>query len=445
MTLLDPTPAVVSSSVVRGPATAELPGSGVSVAGPAALVATARVHDAIDGLDVTGADPRELGALVGGIDRAIARLQAKRLHVLAAADHAHVADQAGMSGTSAWVAATTRTGGDTAAADVRLATALEGSLPLTGAALDAGELSPAHAAVIAATTTNLPEGLDQASRDKVEAHLVGQAKILDPAKLRRVARRALHAAERDAAEVNRHEDQVLRTEEERAYDKTRISFHDNLDGTTSGHFTIPTLAAAILRKTIQQIASPRRHQEGARARGGQPDTTLDWSQRYGQAFVDILEHLPTTHLNGKVAATIVITIPKTDLIDGLGTAHLDTGTDITAGQARRLACNAGLLPAVLGGQSQVLDLGRTNRFFTEAHHVALATTYSECAAEHCDRPYAWSELHHEDPWSHGGPTNLDKAIPLCGHHHRRIHDPNYHHTITTTPAGIKTVTYRRRP
>ena len=124
-------------------------------------------------------------------------------------------------------------------------------------------------------------------------------------------------------------------------------------------------------------------------------------QRYGAAFVELLEHLPTDRLNGKVAATVVVTIDHEQLRESLGAAHLDTGHDLSASEARRLACSAGFLPAVLGGTSLPLDLGRSNRFFTEAQRVALATTYDECAAEGCDRPYAWSELHHEDPWSRG--------------------------------------------
>ncbi|MBL0005343.1 MAG: HNH endonuclease [Actinomycetales bacterium] len=92
---------------------------------------------------------------------------------------------------------------------------------------------------------------------------------------------------------------------------------------------------------------------------------------------------------------------------------VDTGLTLSAGQARRIACNAGLLPAVLGGPSLPLDLGRADRFFTEAQRVALATIYDECAADGCDRPYAWSELHHEDPWHAGGRTDLAKAVPLC--------------------------------
>jgi hypothetical protein len=313
---------------------------------------------------------------------------------------------------------------------------------------------------------------------------------VDPARLRRAARRALIAAERTAAEADAHEDAELRSEEARAEARVRLTMHDNRDGTITGHFTVPTLAGSILRKTIQQMASPRRRGPGGGAdrgavrelagrvggRGshvvreacaGEADrvgsspadrvgrspaggVTLagglgdDWAHRYGQAFVELLEHLDTDRLNGKVAATVVVTIDHERLRKNLGAAHLDTGHDLSASEARRLACSAGLLPAVLGGTSLPLDLGRSNRFFSEAQRVALATTYDECSAEGCDRPYAWCELHHEDPWAAGGATDLRLAVPLCRFHHQRVHDPGFGHQVRADSHGRKSVVLHRR-
>ena len=222
----------------------------------------------------------------------------------------------------------------------------------------------------------------------------------------------------------------------------------NLDGTMSGHFTVPAFAGQILRKTIQQLASPRRWRESRPAAARSDDLAIDWAQRYGQAFTELIEHLPTDRLTGKVAATVVVTLDAQRLADLVNSqpqaSGVDTGLTLSAGQARRIACNAGLLPAVLGGPSLPLDLGRADRFFTEAQRVALATIYDECAADGCDRPYAWSELHHEDPWHAGGRTDLAQAVPLCGWHHRRIHDPAYRHSVTTAPTGAKSVTFHLR-
>ncbi|HET6563697.1 MAG TPA: HNH endonuclease signature motif containing protein [Marmoricola sp.] len=71
--------------------------------------------------------------------------------------------------------------------------------------------------------------------------------------------------------------------------------------------------------------------------------------------------------------------------------------------------------------------------FSKAQWVALSAFHTTCAAEGCERPFSWCELHHLRPWSHGGPTDLANALPLCGHHHRRIHDDHYEHE--RTPAG----------
>lgn len=79
------------------------------------------------------------------------------------------------------------------------------------------------------------------------------------------------------------------------------------------------------------------------------------------------------------------------------------------------------MPVVLNGKSQPLDLGRTQRLFTEAQRVAAATQYTTCAADDCQTPYAWCELHHRQPWSRKGRTDLRDLVPLCGFHHRRIH------------------------
>jgi hypothetical protein len=404
-------------------------------------------------------------SLIDELDRAVTRLQALKLSLLAVVDKSDVASDAGMTGTAAWLAARSRRDGAAAAREVRLATALDGGLTATREALGDGVLSTEHALVIATTAEQLPTGLDATERAAIEESLVAVAKRLDPAALRRKARRALESAQRSQAEVDAHEDALLRSEEERALAATKLTLHDNHDGTTTGRFTVPTLAGQILKKVIQQIASPRRFAQqaarDARERAATQGASLtadqvaeatwdafraedlDWSQKYGRAFVELLEHLPTDHLSGKVNATVLVTLDHDKLKASLGAAHLDTGHDLSASEARRLACGAGLVPAVLGGESQVLDLGRAARFFSEAQRVALSTKYDTCAAEDCDRPYAWTEHHHEDPWASGGATDLDKAVPLCGFHHRRIHHPGFRHRIDREPDGRKRVTIRR--
>ena len=141
---------------------------------------------------------------------------------------------------------------------------------------------------------------------------------------------------------------------------------------------------------------------------------------------------------------MVVTLDYDRLLSGLGAAQLDTGHEISAGEARRLVCEAGIVPAVyrrvLGGPSVVLDLGRRTRLHTEAQRLALAIRDRGCTADGCERAPGWCHAHHDQPWSTGGSTSLDNGRLLCGHHHRRAHDPRY--AMTHLPTGK--VAFHRR-
>jgi hypothetical protein len=263
----------------------------------------------------------------------------------------------------------------------------------------------------------------------VEAALLQKARTMSPSALRRAARRAIEAVEPDSPVVDAHEDTLLRDEEAAARAKTRLTLHDNHDGTVTGHFTLPMLQGHLLRKILETITAPRRARFGAsRAQGGPPQgPDSDWSHDRGLAFCELLEHLPTDHLHPRTAATIVVTIDEGVLRERLVAAGLDTGDKLSTGEARRLACGAGILPAVLGGRSQVLDLGRRRRLFSDSQRIAIGVRHDTCAADGCERPFAWCELHHRQPWSHRGRTDLAEAIPLCHFHHQRIHDGGFLH------------------
>jgi len=378
---------------------------------PGAVVAG--VHEALDGLGPVELDPGEYAAVVTGVDRAVRRLEALKLRLVAAAERADVPRQSGARSSGAWLATQTRSGSASAAREARLAGDLDDRLGATQAAFGSGEISTAHASVIAHATSCLPRRLSVEERRQVEESLVDKAQRLDPVQLRRVARRALEAVEQDRSVVDAHEDQQLVDEEQAALAQARLTLHDHGDGTTSGHFRVPTLAASILRKVLDAMTAPRR--------GGSARAPADPARARGLAFGQLLERLPTDHLHGKVAATVVVTLDLDVLRGQVRAADLDTGDLVSAAEARRLACQAGLVPAVLDGRGLPLDLGRSKRLFSEAQRIAGATRHTRCAAAGCDIPYAWCELHHRRPWSRGGRSDLADLVPLCGHHHRRLH------------------------
>ena len=96
---------------------------------------------------------------------------------------------------------------------------------------------------------------------------------------------------------------------------------------------------------------------------------------------------------------------------------------ISAGEARRLACNAGLIPAVLGGKSRAArPRPGSSGSSTKPNASPLGLVHDTCAADGCERPYAWCELHHRKPWSDGGRTDLRRRrtpLPLPPSTHPR--------------------------
>ena len=94
---------------------------------------------------------------------------------------------------------------------------------------------------------------------------------------------------------------------------------------------------------------------------------------------------------------------------------------ISAATARRLACNAGILPLVMGGKSQPLDLGRKVRFFTKAQKRAIAVRDRGCANPGCSMPAHRTEVHHIRAFSEGGKTNVSNGLLLCIRCHTAYH------------------------
>jgi hypothetical protein len=376
----------------------------------------------------------EQARLLLELSRAESRLAGLKLELLAAAERSHTARRAGAASTGQWAAQLVHADGGEAQRQVGLATGLAGHAP-TRRALGEGRISPGHAEVILRADRQFPATVSPEQRTTVERSLLTRAETMSPSSLRRVARRAISAIEPDTSAVDAHEDAILRDEEADARARARLTLHDNHDGTVSGHFTVPTLQGHLLRKILETMTAPRRGRLGAsQAQSGPADGVhTDWDHARGTAFCELLEHLPTAHLHSRAAATIVVTLDDATLRGALAAAGLDTGETISSGEARRLACTAGITPAVLGGRSEVLDLGRLKRLFSESQRVALGLRFKACAADGCERPFAWCELHHRRPWSQLGRTDLADAVPLCHFHHQRIHDTGFVHA--TLPDG----------
>ena len=106
-------------------------------------------------------------------------------------------------------------------------------------------------------------------------------------------------------------------------------------------------------------------------------------------------------------------------------AVLETGVPISAGWARELACDATIIPIVLGANSEPLDVGRATRLIPPALRRALIARDKGCAFPGCRRPPRWCDAHHIKHWADGGATCLENLVLLCEYHHQVIHHSDW--------------------
>jgi hypothetical protein len=116
----------------------------------------------------------------------------------------------------------------------------------------------------------------------------------------------------------------------------------------------------------------------------------------------------------------------------------EDGTPLPVEVVRRLACEADIIPVVLGSRGEALAVGRTQRLATPAQRAALAAMHRTCIGATCTVPFEACHMHHVIPWEHGGATDLSNLVPLCSREHHLVHEGGW--TLTMTPERIATWT-----
>ena len=363
------------------------------------------------------------------------QLDALTVRMLAASDD--VGQAHGLRDAAAWLAVQTCATQREVRRDLALGRALE-QHPLVGAALTSGQVRTEQARVIVEAVDALPTSVEGDVRGRAEAALLDLATQHDARDLRQVGKRILDIVAPEVGEC--HEAAVLAAEESRAMAGVELVMVDDGEGRCHGRFTVPSHVGVMFKRHLLALANPARHTE-AELR----DEAGDWKslrRRLGEAFVEHVERYPVdaTPQTAGVTATVVVTMTLEQLLAEQATALLDDGSRMSAGQARRLACEAGIVPAVLGTKSQPLDLGRAARLFTRAQRVALGLRDGGCTAKGCETSASGCHAHHDDPWSRHGLTDLANGRLLCPRHHRLAHDSRY---AMTVHADNK-VTFARR-
>jgi hypothetical protein len=320
--------------------------------------------------------------------------------------------QEGAASTVSWLRELLRV----TAADARTLVAVGDVLDARVALADAvanGAVNVGQAVAIGHVLRDVPAD-DPALVDKVEGILIEHAQQFEPTILRRLGERVLAHVDPDLAEDRLRA--RLEREERRAHQRRGFTMSpDGLGGVRlSG--VVDSEGAAIIGAAIEPLTAPPRDLT-------RPDLRTPAARR-ADALVEVCRlalrsgELPDT---GGQPAQVVVTIDYDALRRDVAVGHLDTGQLLSPATTKRLACDAGILPVILNGSSVPIDVGRSRRPYTGAARTAVLLRDGGCAFPGCDRPPRWCDIHHIVFWAHGGSTDRDNGVALCGYHHRLIH------------------------
>jgi uncharacterized protein DUF222/HNH endonuclease len=354
--------------------------------------------------------------LLGEAHRLEGRLAELTTRLIGEADRRELAKRAGGASTQAWLRHRMQLSPADAKRQAGLAAAMCGRLELTRQALAAGDVSREHAQVVAKVMETLPADIGTAALEAAERQLVTWCREFDPTEVARLGRRLWEVVDPEAADAQ--EAKLLERQEKEAHRQRHLSFGPDGMGRFMLRGKFGAEVAAVLAAALDPLAQP------LPATDDGPDPRNP-GQRYADALVELcrrqLDHGDPPTRGGE-KPHVMITISLEQLQNRLGSGLLDTGERLSPEAARKLACDAQILPALLGSDGQPLDFGRSARTFTAAQRRALGLRDGNgCAFPGCDRPMDWCDGHHIRHWIDGGPTDLSNGILLCGYHHTTIH------------------------
>ncbi len=252
-----------------------------------------------------------------------------------------------------------------------------------------------------------------------ERALVAAAEVLCPADLRLLGKRVRDTLDTDGIEPN----------EARALAAENLWLKRGALGVEFGGY-LAGEHAELLQTLVFAGAKPHKTLDGRRdprSRG----------RRQADALTAVLATAAATGTavpaHGGIRPHVTVTIGLDELTTGSGTASLASGATLSAAAVRRIACDAGVIPMVLGTASEPLDVGAEHRFVTPAIRHALNVRDQGCVV--CNAPPAMCEAHHIVHWADGGETRITNLALLCKRHHIDVHQG---HWTLATNAGRPT-------
>ena len=276
---------------------------------------------------------------------------------------------------------------------------IEPQLPAARAAMAAGAISGDHVAQIAKVISSV----SAEHADQVDVELAELAQQFNPSELGRLGQRMVDALDPDGAEP---------VDPTAVESQNTLDLQQHEDGSVSGRFHLGAETAAHLLPLLSPLTKP------------QPGDDRILIERQGDALAEVIRlaaDAGQAPIEGGERPHIAVTVSLEALRSGIGRATLDDGRPLTPEQARRQACDAEIIPIVLGTKSEPIDIGESKRLADKRLRRALAIRDKGCAVPGCGRTPPQCQAHHVRHWADGGATKLDNMVLVCQFHHRLIH------------------------
>ena len=376
------------------------------------------------------------------------RLDAVVCVLVAEADAAGAALRATGTPSTSWLAVSANLSKKESAAVVLRARALAGHQRVQQAAVE-GRLGMGQARAITGVLDGLPAALTPEQRDQAEQRLLDHAAQFDAAHLAGMSEQVLR--EVSPATADDHEAERQQRLAEAAHRNRGLSFFRDPEGSVSFRGSLPAVDAEGWIAIIDSyVESCRRCLAEERDPLAEPLTP---QQRRADALTSMIADHTTSSTRSlrrrrppPGGGDPLLRRPAPARRRNRDAASRTNR--LAAGDLRRLCCEADLIPAVLGGASEILDVGRAHRLVTRAIRTALTQRDAGCVFPGCDTHPTACEAHHILPWWAGGHTSLANLALLCHHHHALI-EPATHSTrdqwaIQIAPDGTpETIPPRR--
>jgi hypothetical protein len=394
-------------------------------------------------------DAEQLALLQAGV-RIAARLQAWQQQAAAGIEQSQAAWNVHQTSTRTWLAESLNLTPREAA---RLIKAGQGQarFPVVGAAGLAGSVLPAQTEAITDVLTQLPDEFDADVVAEAQEVMVGFASSHNSRELRQLTTHLIEVLA--PATADRLEAERLEAQERRAQTRRFLDFHPDGDGSVLLRGSLPIADAEPLIRIVDAYAAAEKRgiERLDPTCGYVPPATRRADALIAMAHAHTIQ--ATTPRHGGDRPRIVLTLSYDKLAKhctdaNLGGHLVSTGDPLPASVARRLLCDADIVPMILGSASLPLDVGRTERLVTPAIRTALEIRDGGCVFPGCDKPPGECEAHHVIPWYRGGPTALPNLVSVCRHHHGILEPGRDPHAdrwkLVFRDDGIPTVVPPRR-